>query len=61
MTAPAFSESDVETAALEWLRTTDWQVTHGQSRRVSMGCSSRSACSIASNRCKKCNNLNCRD
>jgi hypothetical protein len=29
MTAPTFSESDVETAALEWLRATGWQIAHG--------------------------------
>jgi type I restriction enzyme R subunit len=29
MTAPAFSESDVESAALEWLRAAGWQVAHG--------------------------------
>jgi type I restriction enzyme R subunit len=29
VTAPAFSESDVETAALEWLRATGWQIAHG--------------------------------
>lgn len=29
MTAPAFSESEIETAALEWLRAIGWQVAHG--------------------------------
>jgi type I restriction enzyme R subunit len=29
VTAPAFSESDVETATLEWLRAAGWQVAHG--------------------------------